>query len=73
MPGLNLGFGGGVKFGGAGTTVATAPPASIGQVAYGGGQAATSGGGGVEHWHIAVVTGVAATAWLMFLRWSLPG
>ena len=30
MPGLNLGIGGGVKFGGAGATVAQAPPATVG-------------------------------------------
>ena len=73
MPGLNRGIGGGVKFGGAGATVAQAPPATVGNVAYGGGSAAGSNGGGVQHWQIAVVTGVAATAWLCFLRWTLPG
>jgi hypothetical protein len=61
-----------VKFGGAGATVAQAPPATVGNVAYGGGSAASSGGG-VQYWHIAVCTGVAATAWLCFLRWTLPG
>ncbi len=44
MPGLNLGIGGGVKFGGAGATVAQAPPATVGNVAYGGGSAAGSNG-----------------------------
>lgn len=72
MAGLNLGIGGGIRFGGAGTTVAQAPPARMSQVAYGGGSAATSPSG-VQYWHLAVGAGVAATAWLMFLRWTLPG
>ena len=70
MPGLNLGIGGGVRFSGAGATIAQAPPATISDVTPGG--AATSGGG-VQHWHTAVGVAVAATVWLAFLRWTLPG
>ncbi len=72
MPGLNFGIGGGARFGGAGTTIAQQQPARISQVAYGGGTAATTGSG-VQLWHAGVGAGVAATAWLMFLRWTLPG
>ena len=70
MPGLNLGIGGGVRFGGAGTTIAQAPPATITQVQAG---SASSSGSGVAHWQIGVSVAVAATAWLIFLRWTLPG
>lgn len=69
MPGLNVGIGGGLRFGGAGTTIAQAPPATITQVSPG--AAATTGG--TPHWQIGVGVAVAATAWLVFLRWSLPG
>ena len=72
MAGLNLGIGGGLKFGGAGGTIASAPPASMTQVAYGGGSAAQSESG-VQYWHLGVGVGVAATVWLIFLRWTLPG
>ena len=69
MPGLNLGIGGGVRFGGAGATVAQAPPATITQVQAG--SAASSGG--VAHWQLGVGVAIAATTWLVFLRWTLPG
>ena len=72
MSGLDLGFGGGIKFGGAGSTVAQAPPAQMGQVAYGPGSAVTSPTG-AQGWHFAVGVGVAGVAWLAFLRWTLPG
>ena len=69
MPGLNLGIGGGVRFGGAGSTIAQAPPATITQVQAG----SASGDSGVQHWQIGVGVAVAATVWLVFLRWTLPG
>jgi len=72
MSGLNLGIGGGVRFGGAGTTIAQAPPATMTQVAYGGGSATTTGGG-VQTWHVGVGTGMACVVLLAFIRWTLPG
>jgi hypothetical protein len=70
MPGLNLGVGGGIRFGGAGATVASAAPATIGATSLGG---AASSPSGVQYWHLGVGTAVAFTAWLVFLRWTLPG
>ena len=72
MSGLNLGFGGGVKFGGAGSTIAQAPPASIAQVAYGGGSAEVAPSG-VQYWHIGVGCGVTCTLLLWLIRYTLPG
>ena len=68
MPGLNLGIGGGVRFGGAGATIAQAPPATISQVQAGSAESPS----GVAHWQLGVGVAVAATAWLVFLRWTLP-
>jgi len=28
---------------------------------------------GIQYWHLGVAVPVAATAWLIFLRWTLPG
>jgi hypothetical protein len=67
---MNLGIGGGVRFGGAGATIAQAPPATISQITPGGAAASSSG---VQYWHLGVGAGVAFTAWLVFLRWTLPG
>jgi Na+/H+ antiporter NhaD/arsenite permease-like protein len=72
MSGLNLGVGGGIRFGGAGTTIASAPPATVSQVVYGGGSGVQSPSG-IQYWHLGVAVPVAATAWLIFLRWTLPG
>ena len=70
MPGLNLGIGGGVRFGGAGATIAQAPPATITQIQAGSADGSPSG---VAHWQLGVGFAVAATTWLIFLRWTLPG
>ena len=70
MPGLNLGVGGGIRFVGAGATVASAPPATIAQTSLGG---AASSPSGVQYWHVSVGTAVAATLFLVFIRWTLPG
>lgn len=70
MGGLNLGIGGGVRFGGAGATIAQSPPATITQVQAGSADVAASG---VAHWQLGVGVAIAATTWLVFLRWTLPG
>ena len=70
MPGLNLGLGGGIRLGG---TSFTSPPATIAQTAYGTDAAPSSAGGGIQDWHFGVGVGVAGLAWLVFLRYSLPG
>ena len=72
MSGLNLGFGGGLKFGGAGSTIAQAPPATLSQIAYGPGTAVTAQSG-VQGWHYAVGVAVFSTLGLTFIRWTLPG
>ena len=68
MSGLNLGVGGGVRIGGMSQA---GPPASVQQVAYGAGTGGTQATG-VQSWHLAVGLAAAGTAWLIFLRWSLP-
>ena len=71
MPGLSIGVGGGQRIGGgAGSGLGQTGGATIAQTAYGAGS--TSVKGGVEHWHVFLGVQVAAVAWLMFLRWSLP-
>jgi hypothetical protein len=70
MPGLNLGIGGGVRFGGAGATIAQAPPATISQIQAGSADGSSSG---VAHWQLGVGFACFSTAMLVFLRWTLPG
>jgi hypothetical protein len=72
VAGLNFGIGGGARFGGAGSTIAQAPPATMTQVMYGGGAAATAPSG-VQHWHVGVGVGVGCVVLLAFVRWTLPG
>jgi hypothetical protein len=72
MSGLNLGVGGGLRFGGAGSTVASAPPATIQQVAQGTG-ATQSRNSGFQSGHLGVSVGVSGLIWLCFIRWTLPG
>ena len=72
MSGLNLGFGGGIKFGGAGTTVANAPPATLSQVAYGPGTSVMQPSG-IQGWHFGVGVAAGSLLLLAFVRWTLPG
>jgi hypothetical protein len=74
MAGLSIGIGGGRSLGGgvAGGALGQTGGATIAQTAYGAGSTPVTGGGGVEHWHVFMGAQVAALAWLVFLRWSLP-
>lgn len=70
MSGLKLGLGGGLKLG---TSLGNSPPATIAQTAYGAQQSPNAASqSGVQSWHLATAVPVAALAWLVFLRWSLP-
>lgn len=70
MPGLTIPIGGGSSLGG-GSRLGQAGPATIAQVAYGGGSSPQESNG-VEAWHVFTGVQVAALAWLAFLRYSLP-
>ncbi len=71
MPGLNIRVGGGNSIG-ATTRMGQSGPATVAQVAYGGGAAphTSSQGIGFHHTHIAITTGALAMA--LFVRHSLP-
>lgn len=69
MPGLSIGIGGGHRIGG-GSALGQTGGATIAQTVYGAQSTAPSKG--VEHWHTFMGVQVAALAWLVFLRWSLP-
>ena len=68
MPGLNIGVGGGLRVG----PSLSSPAATVASTAYGAGSA-TESPSGVQPWHLGVTVGVAGLAWLVFLRFSLPG
>jgi hypothetical protein len=73
MPGLNLGLGGGVKLGSSLGGKGSSGPATIAQTAYGAENSPNSQSqNGVEPWHLMTAVPIAALAWLVFLRWSLP-
>lgn len=70
MPGLNIRVGGGNSIG-SGSRMGQSGPATVAQVAYGGGAAPSTGRRfGYEHAHIGLTT--AALAMAVFVRHSLP-
>jgi hypothetical protein len=74
MPGLAIPIGGGASLGNASRQgLGQTGGATIAQTAYGLGSTVDSGTrGAVEHWQAFISVQVAALAWLVFLRWSLP-
>lgn len=71
MAGLRVAIGGGQAIG-AGSRLGQTGGAAVAQTAYGAGSSPDAGQGGLEHWHLFMGVEVAALAWLVFLRWSLP-
>lgn len=69
MAGLAIPIGGGQSLGG--SRLNQAGPATVTQVAYGGGSS-PSESSGVEPWHVFTGVQMAALVWLAFLRYSLP-
>jgi hypothetical protein len=62
-----------MRLGGPGTVRQTpAQPATLAATVYGG-SSPQAGSGGVQLWHLGAAAPLVAAAWLVFLRWSLPG
>jgi hypothetical protein len=71
MAGLRIAVGGGNAVGST-SRLGQSGTSSIAQTAYGAGSSPDQAKGGLEHWHMFIGAQVAALAWLVFLRWSLP-
>lgn len=75
MPGLRINIGGGSSLGtsASGSRLGQSTPATIAQVAYGGGASPSNSSDGVQYHHVFVGSYAALIAWEIFVRHSLPG